>query len=267
MGDKMSGSDRWKGGELDPCALREVAAIVECMQRMRPELHPNESLELEARIQNSGHGLTQQQLEQLLARLSTADPNVFESSSAWLESSGVFYKIPSLPHLVRGEVHIDPLSLTATPKTVYKLRLRNVDLTTRQFNVRITLSRETLLPDHMIPEVVTPEFIRVKHRKSFVRSSSDDSARFSYDITQAWSGASMKEIERNQSSPTVSPSYEFEIEHKYSHPDLRPEWVAASLLLKIQDHMEGDFLTVHSAHQPVRPSGTRTRARAAQRPR
>jgi hypothetical protein len=237
---------------LDPQALAGVKGLVEQMQRMRPSLQPNDNLELEARVQNTGGGLTQQQLEQLLARLSNADPSVFESSSTWNESRDVFYRIPSIPHLVRGEVHIDPLRMTATPKTVYKTRLRKVDLVTPKYNVRVTLSKETVLPDHVVPDVVVPEFIRVKHRKSFVRSSSDQSARFSYDVTQAWSGTCMSDVEHNQNSPGVTPTYEFEIEHLYSHPDIRPDWVAASLLLKIQDHLEGDFLTAHSSSQGTR---------------
>jgi len=230
---------------IDAAALAEITKLVQRMQKIESSLKPNESLELEARIQSANGGLTHSKMEEILAKLVNANPSVFEKVTTWEESRDIFFYIPQSVHMMRGELRLNSSSLESQVRTVHKVRIESIDLRTSKYNVRLTLSKESVVPEHLVPDVTRPEFIRVKQRRSFVRCSTDECARFSYDVTQSWSGESMQGVEEWQSDKSRPPAYEFEIELAYSHPDLRPNWIATSLLLKSQDHLEGEYLTVH----------------------
>lgn len=230
------------GHRIDESALREVVSIVETMRSMQANMSEGQSMELEARVQSNRGGLTRAQLEGIVGTLVSAEWGVFEDISPWQESRDVFYRLPQSNEMVRGEMHMDSDNLVTRTQTIYKTRVRWVDLQSNSFNVRITLSKESLVPPELIPDMVTPVYVRIKQRRSFVRCSSDESAKFSYDVTQSWSGNSMREVETHQISAHKDPMYEFEIEHLYSHCDMRPEWVASSLILKVQDFMHGEYL-------------------------
>jgi hypothetical protein len=104
---------------------------------------------------------------------------------------------------------------------------------------RITAKKEIILPtpepDTSLPEAIVEEItmVRKKLRKSYVRGS------FQYDVTMVWSGSTIEMVEAMDTSMAT---YEVEIEciclsdYLDTHSN---QYVAESLLLKVQDLVPG----------------------------
>jgi hypothetical protein len=100
------------------------------------------------------------------------------------------------------------------------------------FDIRVSLSTETAVDTHELPESVSPSLVRLKQRVSFAYRC------WRFDMTKVWSGASRVQAETKQK--TEEPVYEIELEcaspASYLH-DRSDAYVALSLLLKMCDFL------------------------------
>jgi len=106
-------------------------------------------------------------------------------------------------------------------------------------DIRISLSVEYEIDEAFVPEVVQPEYVRLKQRKSFFYTPLGFSEPiWVFDMTLSWSGDSKSDAERKQYSEP--PIYEIECEclspMAYRlHKQEKRTFVARSLLLKLLD--------------------------------
>ena len=129
-----------------------------------------------------------------------------------------------------------------SPRHVLKQRMDRTHLcsTSEQLSTaskrgwRVSISHEKPVKTEELPTIVLPTWVRIKQRKSFRYTNADETARWRYDATLAWSAPTKTEAERAQKEQP--PTYEFEIELEYAHPDVSDEYVAESLLAKMGDH-------------------------------
>ena len=105
-------------------------------------------------------------------------------------------------------------------------------------SVRCTISQEQAIKPKLIPDIVRPQFVRIKQRRSF------RSECWAFELTRTWGGKTRQEAEQKQdSSPAI---YEFEVEctdplqyfQQEYHTD---EYIATSILMKMRDLLPGVY--------------------------
>ena len=107
------------------------------------------------------------------------------------------------------------------------------------YDIRVSLSSEQQVAPELIPDFVTPSFVRIKQRKNFYYGTcKDQKPLWMFSFTQSWSGGSLSEAETKQK--TKSPLYEIEcecldIQYYLEQPHHDELYLAASLLLKMKD--------------------------------
>lgn len=108
-------------------------------------------------------------------------------------------------------------------------------------DIRVAVSVEQEVNSNVvpIPEIVTPEFVRIKQRKSFIYTPPDfQEPIWRFDLTMSWCGVTKAEAEQKQR--TEAPIYEIECEclsplNYRVQRQYDQESVAKSLLLKVLD--------------------------------
>ena len=101
-------------------------------------------------------------------------------------------------------------------------------------HIRASVSQEQEIHPKLVPDIVNPEFVRIKQRKAYKHGC------WAFDMTRVWQGATRQEAEARQA--TSEPCYEFEVEcydprtyfQKEYHTD---EYIATSLFIKMKDFL------------------------------
>lgn len=184
--------------------------------------------EFEVRIGRSDHSghIRQEDLDRL-DRALRESPR-FESST-WAESHCFYYHAAGRP--LRTECTFCSSDMTMQSQTICKRRLGLVDTPLNDdWTVRFALSDEA--PIQTPPELVKPEYVRIRQRASHEYRSKEGQYTLRYDLTRTWAGASKSEAESYQFSQ--APTCELELE-LVAHKDIDVERFVHSLSLKIAD--------------------------------
>ena len=241
-----------RAGQMRDSVRKNVMDIIRQYRQLTQKSANDErvSYELEARIgaflprQSNGQsgkfeaGCLDTTAEKLLCMFEKAEPGTLKATS-WSESQDTFFFAPLLNSDVRSTVSVDEDMLQMHCINVVKHRIGVVDLPdpddaeTTDRSWRLCLSQECEASAQKIPDVVKPNAVRIKQRKSYTYTNKDNTTTWRYDFTMTWAGKTKTEAEALQFS--TSPRYEFEIELVHAHPDVSDEYLCESLLLKMQD--------------------------------
>jgi len=243
---------------LDRYAMLISAAKAEYQNTNRPP-----ELELRfghAKLNGSyNHGIDRHTLDNMLMAMDGMD---WQSKTDWVEQHDYFY---TLSNGTRVRQQTIPNSDTMTNKILvdektklqsfimcgwHEHNLQNsvsqlplIDLSTHNnenvhdFKVmfKANLSREVPIPRSSLPTIVTPSFVRIKQRQSYIYGA------WRYDVTLTWSGTSKTDAEAKQH--TCEPDYELEIECISTDYLVNNDsyYIATSMLLKANE-------LVHAIH-------------------
>jgi hypothetical protein len=92
------------------------------------------------------------------------------------------------------------------PQSVCKTVLSSLTLMTHRWDVRVSLSRETTVPNQDLPSVCRTDHVRIKQMRAFEVTTSP----FRMDCAMVWSGSVRSEAEQRQTSE--NPTFEVECE-------------------------------------------------------
>ena len=113
--------------------------------------------------------------------------------------------------------------------TTSKQRIGTVDVALHgDWVMRVALSEET--PIHSPPELVKPEYVRIRQRASHLYKSTTYTLR--YDLTRTWAGTSRTEAEKEQFSNAATCEVELEL---VAHSQLNVDRFVQSLSMKVDD--------------------------------
>lgn len=112
------------------------------------------------------------------------------------------------------------------------------------YDVRVALNYESKINPQDLSDVINPQYVRIKSRKSYFyvsKQSPSSKVTWRFDVTKTWSGKTFTQADENQAHQ--SPIYEFELEcvdpsaimigPQYDHL-----YVAVSMFLKILDFFQ-----------------------------
>ena len=229
--------------QLQHCIL-PVAQLVHTI-RTACESGRGDEVEFEARFgqfQSSGKGhftpgvsaQTLSTIEKMLESFTEWD-----SGTNWEDMHDYFYthegaSIRTTVHFQHDSENFDMTHITKQTVNQVNLKRMGASLTPTSYDMRVSLNREC--PHKDLPPIVTPQFVRIKKRRSFSLK------HWRFDLSRVWEGKTRLEAEMRQSKH--EPIYEFEVEwvnpHEYLKMDSNHtnEYVATSLLLKMMDFMQ-----------------------------
>ena len=182
-----------------------------------------------------------QQIEQMLESY-----DHWDHIGSWEESHDYFYTHQG--QRIRTSVSFDGGNMMAThllKTTIAKITMgfeQNSDVC-----VRTTISQEQKIHPKVIPDIVKPNFVRIKQRRSFKNGC------WAFDLTRTWCGNTRQDAEtlQDQGKPTI----EFEIEcikpKEYFQSEYHTdEYVATSMILKMRDFMPLNYnsMSMHTMH-------------------
>ncbi len=113
--------------------------------------------------------------------------------------------------------------------------------------IRAAIQQEQEVNPKLVPNIVNPDFVRIKQRHSFVKGC------WAFELTRCWEGDSRQDAEAKQVEDDTA--YEFEVEcirpndyfQQEYHTD---EYIATSLLMKMKDFLpaiyEDSRMRMHS---------------------
>ena len=178
-------------------------------------------------------------MERALGMLTSFD--AWSRVTPWSEMQDIYYKA------INGENLRTTILYHDQDKQVCKLHLtkkvfdRHTVLVEGSDNpdIRISLSLEQEVNADMIPQIIQPDYVRIKQRKSFYYTPLGfPEPMWVFDMTLSWSGQTKAEAEKKQYSEL--PVYEIECEclspsaYRF-HKQERRLFVVRSLLLKLLD--------------------------------
>jgi hypothetical protein len=222
--------------------LPAVKALFEQIER---EPNKNE-LEIELRFGKLGEdgkfvpGVKREFMDTAICRLNT---NSSFKSTEWIEHEDYFYSVdtPIGKKQVRTRVSFDPYEFTILKEHVEKRRLATVTIQSGEVAFRVSLSRESLIDESLIPSYVNTDLVRIQQRKRIFCSRTEHKARpWCYECSLIWSGKTKSKVESSRWMPS-SCNHEFEIELDMNSSYFRghcPDYLARSLLLKATDFLE-----------------------------
>lgn len=204
------------------------------------------NLELEARL---GHwnaeekcfkpGVNRFFMERALNMLNSFDS--WSRVTAWSEMQDFYYKDNS-GQKIRTTIYYDDQNRQIRKHHIIKKVIDQENVIVKGSenpDIRISLAIEHEIDEAFIPEVVQPDYVRIKQRKSFFYTSLGFSEPiWVFDMTLCWSGKTKSIAEEKQHSEP--PVYEIECEclspMAYRlHKQEKRTYVARSLLLKLLD--------------------------------
>lgn len=233
-----------------PSISRAVADVKDLVDQWHA---PSENInyELEAKFgvyaeQHFESGVSEQFVEKLY-NLINGSP-VWKSITPWVESHDFFYKIKD-GRTIRSSCDL----ISNSNKSIYKTKIDSVILKHQiltsaaaspyNYDLRISLSAEELIPRTILPNIVEPLYVRIKSRKSYYYKSGNFPSEmpiWRLDITRVWDGQSKHEAETKQ---RMGETPKYEVEYECISPqavlnitDAHDSWyLACSLLLKCED--------------------------------
>lgn len=176
-------------------------------------------------------------MDATLGRFELAKAGIFQSSE-WAESHDAFFTVDDVPSEVRSSVSFDSDMLNMKCTNIAKVTVKSFEiaeeLATEGCAWRVHLSHENVIPADKLPDMILPDKVRIKQRKSFTYKNADATAVWKYDFTLSWTAPTKDEAQQMQFGD-VEPEYEFEVELQYAHPDLSDDYLTDSILAKLQD--------------------------------
>jgi hypothetical protein len=204
------------------------------------------NLELEARL---GHwnvdekcfqpGVTRFFMERALNMLNSFDS--WSRVTNWSEMQDFYYENKS-GQKMRTTIYYDDQNKQIRKHHIIKKVIDQENIIVKGSenpDIRISLAVEHEIDEEFVPEVVEPNFVRIKQRKSFFYTSLGFSdANWIFDMTLSWSGKTKSIAEQKQQNEC--PIYEIECECLAPlayrlHKQEKRSFVARSLLLKLLD--------------------------------
>jgi len=203
-------------------------------------------LELEARL---GHwnvedrrfcpGVDRFFIERALNMLNSFD--AWSRVTPWAEMQDFYYTDKSGQNMRTTVFYDDQSKQIRQHHIIKKVMNRETVIVKGSENpdIRISLAVEQEVDESLVPEVVQPNYVRIKQRKSFFYTPLGFSEPiWVFDMTLSWSGNTKSDAERKQYS--TSPVYEIECECLSPiayrlHKQEKRGFVARSLLLKLLD--------------------------------
>ena len=164
------------------------------------------SLELEARVGRAdGTGGLEVSLDELHGIDEALRKSPAFESARWEESHCFFFTVAGNQYRTETRFASEAVSIHAV--TVQKRRLQSATIACGgHLACRLALSEERVVTD--APEVVLPEYVRLRQRASHTYHGPVCSLR--YDLTRTWGGSSRSGVEKKQA--TEAPRCEVEIE-------------------------------------------------------
>ena len=227
-----------------------LAKHIKMMRSLACAPEPTVNYELEARFGSvsNGHfvpGVPPEMAHTMLAMLQSYS-DWDRQSEDWVESHDYFYTHND--QRVRTSVRFHPDEGIRTQHLI-KTPLGKVTMGFPQAGpllVRAAIQQEQEVNPKLVPNIVNPDFVRIKQRRSFVKGC------WAFEMTRCWEGKTREAAEAKQvKDDTV---YEFEVEcirpseyfQKEYHTD---EYIATSLLMKMKDFLPADYDTSHMCIQ------------------
>lgn len=216
-----------------------TSALQKLIERGLQKPPQGENYEIEARLHKRGHErhLTKMEMDHILSQFEKAPPGVFDVQD-WNETNDFFFTLGKSIQ-VRSTFKTNSEEINSVCENIVKTRVGMITLRSEEEDWKICLSRERSINPKFLPDVVKPNYVRIKQRKRFIYTSpqSAGSLKWAFDFTLTWAGVTKTEAETRQR--TTEPTYEFEIELLECHEDIDAKYVTASLLMKIMDHAQG----------------------------
>jgi hypothetical protein len=101
-------------------------------------------------------------------------------------------------------------------------------------DARLSLSKEITICPQNLPSFQRPTHVRILSRKNYTYVSKTTNAKWNYVLSRVWFGETMAEAEQKMKK-RESPVYEVEIELVCHEKDLRANYLANSILMKLGD--------------------------------
>ena len=222
---------------IHDCVLG-LAQHIKMMRSLACTPDPGVNYELEARFGLFRHGkfapgVPQDMAQTILAMLdSYADWDT--KPSDWVESHDYFYnhndqRVRTSVRFV-GDQGLDTQHLIKTSLGKITMGFEHGG----PLLIRAAIQQEQQVNPKLVPNIVTPDFVRIKQRKSFAKGC------WAFELTRCWEGASRQLAEAGQAAG--DPVYEFEVEcirpHDYFQQEYHTdEYIATSLLMKMKDFL------------------------------
>lgn len=181
------------------------------------------------------------QIEQMLLSFEQWD----SVSDGWIESHDYFYTHQG--QRIRTSVTFNGGKMSqhhVLKSTIAKLTMGfdTVLENSQPVHIRAIVAQEQHIQPKMVPDIVQPEYVRIKQRRSFRRGC------WSFDLTRTWQGKDRQEAEVHQDNQ--EPCYEFEVEccnprvyfQEKFHTD---EYIATSLIMKMKDFLPFAYNSIH----------------------
>jgi hypothetical protein len=160
----------------------------------------------------------------------------WKESGDWIDIHDYFYVLKDGSR-VRTSMFMNPTRVQHMSKVLQQ----NVDLCIDgcAYDVRVSLKDEIPVPVVNLPDIASPDMVRIKKRRVFAL----DNWRF--ELTQVWTGSSRGSAEQNQAAGVAT--YEIEIEfcgspeYLTTHGDA---YIATSMLLKVCNLLSDGVLSI-----------------------
>jgi hypothetical protein len=157
----------------------------------------------------------------------------------WTEIHDFFYDgLDNEP--IRTTVMFDETQRKLHQRHIRKKKIASLDLKShKEIDIRIALAVEEDLDPSIIPEIVEPNLVRIKQRRSYYYTPSGmTDPAWVFDLTLTWQGSTKEEAELNQKE--IDPVMEVECECLSpmlyrQHKQEDHKYVAQSLLRKVLD--------------------------------
>lgn len=136
---------------------------------------------------------------------------------------------------IRTSIIFDDKKLIMNTIHMQKSRIKNRNIKSETCSVKICVSQEKPIDNCDLPDVVKPNFVRIKQRKSYLyKPSYTDKPFIRYDITRSWEGETREDVEKKQRD--VEAEYEIELEYMHIPKDkINTFFLANSMAKKVLD--------------------------------
>jgi len=185
-----------------------MTSVLRITSDMFSKVRKNKNIELESRIGKiiDGkfvNGVNQEFFEEVYNEIKNCVDIV--SDDHWIEQMDVFFKHNKNSY--RTRVTYPNTTMIINSETIIKTRLETYDVETdNEYQFRISTSLEEDVNSSIIPTLVDPYFVRLKHISHHYLSNNDWCVTF----TKTWGANSRTEVEKKQHNEV--PCYEIECE-------------------------------------------------------